>query len=109
MWADDIKGGNDVQTVVAIPMLVPRKLTEVDNAVAIPVPMVAPTVLTAAATAVPTVLAAAPTVVPAAAAMSGAPAAAAVVAAASYTGHQRCTNEVIESCSAYGDDSDTRR
>jgi hypothetical protein len=69
-------------------MLEPRKLAEEDNAAATPVPMVVPTVLTAVATAVPTVLAAAPTVVPAAAAMSGAPAAAAVVAAASYTIHQ---------------------
>lgn len=87
-------------------MFVPMKLAEEDNAVTTPVPMVCPTVVTAAATAVPTLpaaaptvvpaaatavptlLAAAPTVVPAAAAMSGAPAAAAVVAAASYTAHQ---------------------
>lgn len=87
MWTGDQDGG-DVQTVVAIPRLDPRKVAEVDNAVANPEPMVAPAVVTAVAMAVPTVLAAAPTVVPAAAAMSGAPAAAAVVAAASYTIHQ---------------------
>ena len=104
--------GSDVQTVVASPMLVPMKLAPEDNAVTTPVPMVCPTVVTAAATAVPTVLAAAPTVVPAAAAMSGAPAAAAVVAAASYTQLIRIftKSDVIGKVgSAYGDDSDTRR
>ena len=69
-------------------MLEPRKLAEEVSAAATPWPIVAPTVLIAVATAVPTVLAAAPTVVPVAAAMSGAPAAAAVVAAASYRFHQ---------------------
>ena len=104
------KGGCDVQTVVAIPRLEPKKPAEVDNAVANPEPMLAPTVLTAVATAAPTVLAVAPTVVPAAAAMSGAPAAAAVVAAASYGTYQsEFTNETIESSKAYRDDEDTRR
>jgi hypothetical protein len=77
--------GGDLQTVVAIPRLDPRKVAEEENAVATPEPMVAPTVLTADATAVPTVPAAAPTVVPAAAATNGAPAAAAVAAAAICT------------------------